>query len=91
MALYRDATRSVISGAEMTIGSSEDQLAAVKGKIRRINMWNDYDRYHDGLLYYWDNAEKLKDSANIVWKNQRLGNAIASMLADCRLRYCSKG
>jgi hypothetical protein len=91
MALYRDATRPLISGAEMTIESFEDQIVAVKGKIRRINMWNDYDRHYHGLLYYWDNAEKLRDSANIVWDKQRFGNAIALMLAGLSIEVLLKG
>jgi hypothetical protein len=75
----------------MTIESFEDQLAAVKGKIRRINMWNHYDRYHDGLLYYWNNAEKLRDSANLVWDRQVLGNEIALMLAGLSIELLLKG
>jgi hypothetical protein len=75
----------------MTIASFEDQLAAVKGKIRHIHMWNDYDRDHDALLYYWNNAEKLRDSANLVWGRQRLGNEISLMLAGLSIEVLLKG
>ena len=70
----------------MTIERFEDQLAAEKGKSRHVNMWNFYDRYHDGLLYYRNNAEKLRDSANILWDRQGFGNAISLMLAGLRER-----
>jgi hypothetical protein len=75
----------------MTIERFEDQLAAAKGKIRHVNMWNFYDRYHDGLLYYWNNAEKLRDSANILWDRQGFGNAISLMLAGLSVELLLKG
>jgi hypothetical protein len=75
----------------MTIDSFEDQLAAVKGKIRHVNMWNFYDRYHDGLLYYWNNAEKLRESAKTLWDGQFLGDEIALMLAGLSIELLLKG
>ncbi len=75
----------------MTLESFEDQLARVKGKIRHINMWNGYDRDHDALLYYWNNAEKLRKSANIVWDNQMLGREIGLMLAGLSIELLLKG
>jgi hypothetical protein len=86
-----NAARPLSSEAAMTIESFEDQLTAVKGKIRHVNMWNHYDRYHDGLLYYWNNAENLRKSANIVWDNQILGNEIALMLAGLSIEILLKG
>lgn len=73
----------------MTIENFENQLASVKGKIRHVNMWNDFDRYHDG--YYWNNAEKLRDSAKILWGSQGFYNEIALMLAGLSVELLLKG
>ena len=73
------------------VKSFDKQLADVNGKIRSINMWNQFDRYHDGLLYYWNNAEKLRDSAKILWENGFLQTDIASMLAGLSVELLLKG
>jgi hypothetical protein len=54
-------------------------------------MWNAYDRDHEALLYYWNNAEKLHESANILWDRQKLGNEIALMLAGLSIEVLLKG
>ncbi len=54
-------------------------------------MWNFFDRYHDGLGYYWNNAEKLRSSANILWKHQQYHNEIALMLAGLSVELLLKG
>jgi hypothetical protein len=73
------------------VSSFEDQLAAVRGKIRRLNMWNFFDRYHDGLLYYYNRAERLKDGAVILWDSGPIQNDTASMLAGLSIELLIKG
>lgn len=75
----------------MAIEKFEDQLAAVNGKVRHVNMWNDFDRYHDGLLYYWNKAEKLRNSAEILWASGSWQNDIALMLAGFSIELLLKG
>lgn len=75
----------------MTIPTFEDQLAAVTDKVRSVNMWNDFDRYRDGLLYYWNKAERLRDSANILWTHSWPGNEVALMLAGLSVELLLKG
>jgi HEPN domain-containing protein len=75
----------------MAIKKFEDQLVAVNGKVRRVNMWNAFDRYHDGLLYHWNNAEKLRDSAKILWASGASQNDIALMLAGLSIELLLKG
>lgn len=77
--------------APMTIEPFERQLANVTGKVRRINMWNEFDRYHDGLLYYWNKAEKLRDGAKILWASGGLQEDIALMLAGLSVELVLKG
>lgn len=73
------------------IKSFEDQLAAIQGKIRSVDMWNDFDRYHDGLLYYMNHAEQLKKGASILWDSGAMQNNIASMLAGLSIELLVKG
>jgi HEPN domain-containing protein len=46
--------------------SFNDQLARVNGAIHRVNMANDFERFRDGLLYYFNKAEALRDGARLV-------------------------
>jgi hypothetical protein len=69
--------------------SFDEQLTEVSGKVRHINMWNQFDRFHDGLLYYWNNAEKLNKSATVLWAAAQ--DDVALMLAGHSIELLLKG
>ena len=74
-----------------TIPSFKEQLAAVNGKIRHVNMWNQFDRFHDGLLYYVNKAERLRDSARLLWDTSLQHSDAAMMLAGSSIELLLKG
>jgi hypothetical protein len=46
----------------------DKQLALVQGKIHHVNMADDFVRYRDGFLYYWNKAEELHLGAQILYE-----------------------
>src|SRR5258708_766725 len=75
----------------MSPKSFEEQLAEVTGKVRHLNMWNDFDRYHDGLMYYWINAEQLRASAKAICDNYGNGRNVSLLLAGQSIELLLKG
>jgi hypothetical protein len=75
----------------MTVSKSfDDHLAVVRGKIHRVSMASDFERFRDGLLYYWNRAEALKNGADIISKANGPPAAFA-LLAGLSIEVVLKG
>lgn len=75
----------------MTISKSfDDQLSLVRGKIHRVNMASDFERFRDGLLYYWNRAEELNNGAEILSKANG-PPAVFALLAGLSIEVVLKG
>ncbi|MEK7245488.1 MAG: hypothetical protein AAB223_05670, partial [Pseudomonadota bacterium] len=59
-------------------------------KVHRVNFANDFERFRSGLLYYWNCAEPLKESAQIIW-NAKGSNNVAAMLIGMAIELLLKG
>jgi HEPN domain-containing protein len=72
--------------------SFERQLAKVAGTIHRVYMdgGQHQHRMENGLLYYWDKADKLRRSAELVTGDCEL-QEVFSMLAGMSLEVLLKG
>ena len=46
--------------------SFEKQLKQVQGKVFRVNIADPFERKRDGLLYYWNHANRLHSGALII-------------------------
>ncbi len=68
----------------------EERLRSVQGKVHRVNFARDFDRFGSGLLYYWNCAEPLKDSARIIWDAKEPNN-VAAMLIGMAIELLLKG
>jgi HEPN domain-containing protein len=68
----------------------EEQLALVHGKINYVNMADDFARYRDGLLYYWNRAEELHLGAQII-HDAHGPHDVFVMLAGLSLEVLLKG
>lgn len=68
----------------------EDHLATVKGKIHVVNFADDFERMKSGLLYYWNLAEPLYDSAKVIWDAKGPQN-VAAMLVGMSIELLLKG
>jgi|HubBroStandDraft_5_1064220.scaffolds.fasta_scaffold06751_7 hypothetical protein len=68
----------------------EIQLAKVAGKINRVYMDDHQHRMENGLLYYWNKADHLRQSANILFNNNAPRDVFA-MVAGLALEVLLKG
>lgn len=68
----------------------EELLRSVQGKVHRVNFASDFDRFRNGLLYYWNCAEPLKESARIIWDANGPNN-VAAMLIGMAIELLLKG
>jgi hypothetical protein len=72
--------------------SFDDLLAKVHGRIHVVNFADDYAQFRDGLLYYWNRAEILHNSAKIIWDVGRpLESDVAAMLIGMAIELLLKG
>jgi hypothetical protein len=72
--------------------SFNEQLAKVSGKIHVVNFANDYARFRDGLLYYWNRAETLRNGATAIWEaGGPRTNDVAAMLMGMAIELLLKG
>jgi hypothetical protein len=46
--------------------SFDEQLLLVTAKVHHVNLADDYERFRDSLLYYWNRAEALHLGAQII-------------------------
>lgn len=70
--------------------SFDEQLAAVAGKIHKVDFSDDFERYRGGLLYYWNKAEPLYEAAKLVWAGFAL-DSVAIMLTGMSMELLLKG
>jgi HEPN domain-containing protein len=68
----------------------DDQLEAVRGKIHVVNVRDDFERRNKSLLYYWNCAEPLLQSAKIIW-DAKGPSDIAAMLIGMSMELLLKG
>jgi hypothetical protein len=70
--------------------SFDEQLSLVSGKVHYVNFANDYERFRDSLLYYWNRAEALHSGAQII--NHANGPfEVFSLLAGLSIELLLKG
>lgn len=69
--------------------SFDELLAAVAGKIHKVDFSDDFERYKGGLLYYWNKAEPLHDAAKLVWDGFAL-EPVAIMLTGMSMELLLK-
>lgn len=71
--------------------SFEEQLAKVRGKIRRIPFGNYFQRKRTALLYYVNCAERMREAAQLVWNGGKGPLDVFGMLAGLSLELLLKG
>jgi HEPN domain-containing protein len=70
--------------------SFDEQLSLVSGKVHYVNFANDYERFRDSLLSYWNRAEALHSGAQII--NHANGPfEVFSLLAGLSIELVLKG
>lgn len=72
------------------VGSFDEQVASVTGKIHKVDFSDDFNRYGGGLLYYWNKAEPLQEAAKLVWSGFAL-DSVAIMLTGMSMELLLKG
>lgn len=72
------------------MASFDEHLNLVKRKIHVVNVSDDFERKRNGLLYYWNCAERLFESAKIIW-DAHGSSDIAAMLSGMSMEVLLKG
>ena len=67
------------------------QLDKVKGKIRRINAGDLFERKHNGLLNYWNRAEDLHKAALVIHDSDQMLFRVFPMLIGLSIELLLKG
>lgn len=69
----------------------KEQLENVRGKIRRIWMWDPFKRFSGGLLYYLNKSNDLRAAALVLSERREINSDIFAMLAGQSLEVLLKG
>jgi HEPN domain-containing protein len=80
----------MIEERDAVIQPFADQLEAVRGKIHVVNVINDFELRTKGLLNYWNCAERLLQSAKIIW-DAKGPSDVAAMLIGMSMELLLKG
>ncbi len=70
--------------------SFDEQLETFRDTIHIVNVAVDFERRRDSVLYYWNCAEPLFDSAKIIWQ-ARGSSDVAAMLVGMSIELLLKG
>ena len=69
----------------------DQKLAKVQGKIRHVNVANEFDKKTNGLLYFWNKAERLNRGALVISQSDQMLNDIFALLSGLSLELLLKG
>ena len=69
----------------------DQKLAKVQGNIRHVNVANEFDKKANGLLYFWNKAERLNRGALVISQSDQMLNDIFALLSGLSLELLLKG